>query len=355
MRSTALVALAVASVPLIVGCKGDGRPLVAPPVQANGVRVDLLGVKWDHEDMDVDLRVYNQLPFNITLDRNTVALVLPTGQELRRDGGDPYRVVRPGHDNRVNVHFVSSAYDFRNGPGFWLRFDGVYMGDQRIAVPPMALAQPSQQAGTPQEYPIPQRALEAYAETNGDSDSGGGLIGAAVATVRNTVARVTGGEPAEEPAKPKKSSGLEQYRGPRQQIKQPHTKVAAMPLKTSDVPDEVAFIMNELLLTELQSVGFEAIGPDDINAMVGFENMKDQMSCDDASCVAEIGNALGVPYLTAGNIANLDGTTVLTLKLIDVKNTTVVARVSKLADGGTKVLPRVIAEAVQEMVLRSGL
>ena len=79
------------------------------------------------------------------------------------------------------------------------------------------------------------------------------------------------------------------------------------------------------------------------------------MGCDDASCVAEIGNALGVPYLTAGNVANLEGSTVLTLKLINVQTATVVARVSKIAGGGNQVLPRIIAEVVQEMVARSGL
>ena len=46
---------------------------------------------------------------------------------------------------------------------------------------------------------------------------------------------------------------------------------------------------------------------------------------------------------------------VLTLKLINVQETTVSARVSKISEGSAKVLPRIIAEAVQEMVRRSKL
>jgi hypothetical protein len=73
------------------------------------------------------------------------------------------------------------------------------------------------------------------------------------------------------------------------------------------------------------------------------------------SCVAEIGSALGVPYLAAGNVAVIEGSIVITLKLLDTKSPRVVARVNKVAEGGQKGLPRVIAEAVQELVERSNL
>ena len=76
-----------------------------------------------------------------------------------------------------------------------------------------------------------------------------------------------------------------------------------MPLKAVEIDDSVSFIMDEILLAELQNSGFEAIGPDDINAMLGFEKVKDAVGCDEISCVVEIGSALGVDYLAAGNVA----------------------------------------------------
>lgn len=149
--------------------------------------------------------------------------------------------------------------------------------------------------------------------------------------------------------------GLEQYEGPRVRIANPGAKVAAMPLSSQDIEPRLAFVVDDLLLTELTTAGFEAIGPEDINQMLGFERMKEEAGCDDPSCYQDVGSALGVPYLTAGNLATVEGSTVVTLKLMNVEESRVVARVSRIAEGEARVLPRVIAEAVQEMVSRSGL
>src|SRR5690606_34253680 len=130
---------------------------------------------------------------------------------------------------------------------------------------------------------------------------------------------------------------------------------AAMPLSSQDIEPRLAFVVDDLLLTELTTAGFEAIGPEDINQMLGFERMKEEAGCDDPSCYQDVGSALGVPYLTAGNLATVEGSTVFTLKIMTGEESRVVARVSRIAEGEARVLPRVIAEAVQEMVSRSGL
>ena len=133
------------------------------------------------------------------------------------------------------------------------------------------------------------------------------------------------------------------------------TKVAVMPLRAMEITKELAFVVDELVLTELQNSGFEAIGPEDINALVGFEAVRDAVGCNDASCMVEIGNSLGVPYLVAGSIASLDGSTVMTLKLIDVENTRVLARVNKVDQGGRREIPRVVANTVGSLVRKSKL
>ena len=141
----------------------------------------------------------------------------------------------------------------------------------------------------------------------------------------------------------------------RKRIAKKGAKCGVVPLRLKDVAEQLAFIADELLLSELQQAGFEAIGPTDISAMLGFEKTKEAVGCDDASCMAELGNALGVDYLAAGNISTLDASIVVTLKLIDVKATRVLARTSRVSDGGQRGLPAVLAESVQELVSRSGL
>lgn len=157
-------------------------------------------------------------------------------------------------------------------------------------------------------------------------------------------------EPRQTPA-----SGLQTYTGERHKIRALGTRCAALPIQPIDVPEEVVFLSDELLLTELQHSGFEAIGPDDVSAMLGFEKLKETVDCNDATCIAEIGGSLGVTYLVAGKVAMLEGGLVLTLKLVDVQHAVVLARTSRMSDGGTGALPRLLAESVQEIVARSGL
>lgn len=334
----------VAMAALLLSACGSKKPLVAKPTAGDGVRVELSSHEYDDDDLNLLLRVVNDLPDTIVVDLHAIVAVLPNGEELARTDGKRYFTLWGGLSRYVRVEFESENYDLREAPGIWLRFDGVYVGQSRVKIPPMALVSPQHPAGSGTERPAPPLALEEFnkGRNRPTAYAGGPAPPATTATLATT---------ASSPP-PRASIG---YTGPRLRIKALDTKVAAMPLKPTNVPANISFIMDDLLLTELQSVGFQAIGPEDINAMLGFENMKEETGCDDATCVAELGNALGVPYLTAGNIANIEGSTVITLKLINVRTATVVARVSKMSDAGIRSLPRVIAEAVQELVQRSGM
>jgi hypothetical protein len=151
------------------------------------------------------------------------------------------------------------------------------------------------------------------------------------------------------------AAGFQQFQGERQRLTQPALKCAAMPLQTTGVNEALTTVIDEILLAELQKAGFEAVGPDDINAMLGFERTKQAVGCDDATCIAEIGGALGVDYLAIGKIAIVDETPFVTLKLIDVSKARVLARSTRSASLGVNTLPRLIGEAVQEIVVSSHL
>ncbi len=164
---------------------------------------------------------------------------------------------------------------------------------------------------------------------------------------RNKVAQRVSPAPAPQAVQP--------LSGERAHIGQPGTQCAALPLKTMGLSDAVGLVIDELLLTELQQSGFLPIGRDDLDAMLDFDKQKSAADCSDAVCIAEIGNALGVPYLVSGNVAYLEHSLVLTLKLIDVRGTRVVARINHMLEGKEDAVPRLIAEGVRELVTRSAL
>src|SRR5512141_2191074 len=79
-------------------------------------------------------------------------------------------------------------------------------------------------------------------------------------------------------------------------------------------------LFDEYVLSAVQNAGdYEVIGQDDIAALMGFEKQKDILGCDDASCIASIGGALGVDRIIAVKIARLEADWVVTSKLINIK------------------------------------
>src|SRR5690606_4088802 len=112
--------------------------------------------------------------------------------------------------------------------GAWLLIEGITIDGQPVALPPMKLANPKHQPGAvPAPTPMP-------------------------------AAPPPSAEAPTQEATPPAAGGIQEYAGARRKINEIGTKVAAMPLRISNVPKQIAFIIDELLLTELQGVGFEA-------------------------------------------------------------------------------------------------
>jgi hypothetical protein len=114
-------------------------------------------------------------------------------------------------------------------------------------------------------------------------------------------------------------------------------------------------VLDDLVLGELQSAGFDAMGRDDINAILGLDRMRSATGCDEVSCMTELGGALGVDYLVAGNAALLDGMPVITLKLLHVAKARAISRANSTGNEGLREFPRLIGQAVQKLVAGSGL
>ncbi|OGQ91390.1 MAG: hypothetical protein A2289_21695 [Deltaproteobacteria bacterium RIFOXYA12_FULL_58_15] len=102
-----------------------------------------------------------------------------------------------------------------------------------------------------------------------------------------------------------------------------------MPVQPQRIPAEIAAILDELLVTEMhERSGMRVIGSSDINAMIGLEKMKSALGCDDVSCAAEIGGALGVDLMLSGAVSRLGNELIITLKLVDIGKTEIRERLS---------------------------
>ena len=283
--------------------------VAAAPVAGQGVEIELSSARGSRNKLRLSFKVKNSLSSVLTFNRNQVAVVAPDGLEYYSINRRPMTTIKPGDSGNIRFTVEVGKLNLGVVKGLYLRFDGVWADKKRVAVEPMALGEPSTGPG----------------DTKPDIE----LASAHVNTKGNDSITAEDSQPA--------------------------SRCAVLRLRGTDVPEAVTTVVDELLLTELQNAGFEAIGPDDINAIVGFEAAKQAVGCDDASCMTEIGNALGVPYLVAGNLAKLDSDTVLTLKLINVRDTRVVARVNRIAARNNRDLPQMIADSVLELVERAGL
>ncbi len=109
-------------------------------------------------------------------------------------------------------------------------------------------------------------------------------------------------------------------------------KVVVMDLRaTGDLPPDFIGSLSSLIAQELERLGpFAAVASQDVLQMVTFETMRQQLGCDaGASCLAEIGGALGADYMVSGNLSFIGGAYLLQLQLLDLAGSNVVGRVGR--------------------------
>ena len=109
--------------------------------------------------------------------------------------------------------------------------------------------------------------------------------------------------------------------------------VAVMDLKGSNgVEEAVVALLNENLGARVEAIGrfTSVVSGADMRAMLDLEAQKAALGCDEASCIAELGGALGVPFLIVGSVGAVGSRLVLNLKLLAVEESKVVGRVSEV-------------------------
>jgi len=112
--------------------------------------------------------------------------------------------------------------------------------------------------------------------------------------------------------------------------------------------------LEEIVLAALSAGGrFErVIGRTDIASVLGWEEKKQKMGCDESSaCIAEVAGALGVDLIAAADLGRFGTVSMLTLKFIDAGTAKVLVRALRKVPTDAD-LPDVVPALVEEAIAR---
>lgn len=116
----------------------------------------------------------------------------------------------------------------------------------------------------------------------------------------------------------------------------PSCKAAVLDLAAGEgVTVERAASLSEVVVGEVgQSLrGCSVVSRSELRALVSFETERQLSGCDSESCLAEVGEALGVDRLVIGTVARVDTRTLVALRLVDMRDLRVVRRVTDSFEG----------------------
>ena len=126
------------------------------------------------------------------------------------------------------------------------------------------------------------------------------------------------------------------------------TGIAMLGVRASHgVEASLAQLLDEALLVTLKKSGVYSsiLGSSDVAQMLDHDQQKSILGCEEDSCLAEVGGALGVPYLGSCTLGKLGDRYLITLKVISTEDSKVLSRTMRQVDneGG-------LVEAVQGLV-----
>ncbi len=109
--------------------------------------------------------------------------------------------------------------------------------------------------------------------------------------------------------------------------------------------------LSDMLANQIREMGpFRVIGMADIRSALQLEQQKQLLGCSDDSCLAEVGGALGVRYLVAGNVSRFGQTWLLNLKLLDVEKVEVTKGISRSISGVIDVFIQALPDAAHDLM-----
>ena len=103
------------------------------------------------------------------------------------------------------------------------------------------------------------------------------------------------------------------------------------------------------IAAEVQKVSdADIVSEADINTVLQGEEAKQRCGVDDGDtgCIAEIGNALGVPEAVSGDLGRMGDYWILNLRRVDLRRVAIKNRISRQIKGNTNALVEAVPEAV---------
>lgn len=130
-------------------------------------------------------------------------------------------------------------------------------------------------------------------------------------------------------------------------------RLAVMPIKPEGgTSDTLADAVTQAVVSEVrrQSKGYSVIGWGEIKALVSMEREKQQLGCDQVSCLAEIGGAIGASIIINGTLTRIGGLYLLALRMVDVRHAQVLKEgTERISSGNEDALLDAVTRAVHQL------
>jgi TolB-like protein len=124
------------------------------------------------------------------------------------------------------------------------------------------------------------------------------------------------------------------------QVAKGPTKILVLDLRFEDVSEKTARVMRDEIVVDLdRDAAIEVLSSEDVRAVMDVEASKRSMGCDDTSCLAEVGSALGARYVVHGSLGRIGSTTFIHLNLFDTEQARAVARETAEAKSDDELVP----------------
>jgi len=134
--------------------------------------------------------------------------------------------------------------------------------------------------------------------------------------------------------------------------------LAVLDLEDKAGTKQTAELITDVILNEVRASGrFSRVAASrDLAAVMSVEQQRQLMQCDGATCIAELGNALGVDLLLTGSVGRVGRYAVLNMKLVSTRSGAMVstALLRVCADNAGELLP-LIKPGVQQLLVNAQL
>ncbi len=130
------------------------------------------------------------------------------------------------------------------------------------------------------------------------------------------------------------------------------TSILVIPLKpVRGVDKATCQLLSNYMLSQMQSVKkLRTVGASDMDAVLAADKQKQALGCNDVSCMAEMGGALGVDLVMYGELGVLGSKYNVNVSAVRTADATVAARASLLVDKTEDALADKVPSLVQNVV-----